>query len=277
MTALEKLFANLPRLPSIPKVVHELIASLAKDDVDIGSLVAQVKQDQSISARVLKIANSSAYGASKKIGSIDEAVIMIGLAALRSVVIASGMSRAFNTVAGVDMRVFWRHALVTAGVGRLLGKREGVNAEFAYTAGLMHRVGQLVIHLAYPAASKQLSRAGAPSGVDMLKIERSLTDTDHCEVGAELAKQWNFPADIQNALANYVTPLEGNANLLAAVVALASHIASGLEAGLGAEEIADSLDPKVLARCSMERTDAVWRIESCLDLPAATDQLLAGS
>ncbi|MFT3736926.1 MAG: HDOD domain-containing protein [Rhodocyclaceae bacterium] len=216
--AIDKLFANLPRLPSIPKIVQELIASLCKEDVDISSLVAQVKQDQSLSARVLQMANSSQYGVSKKIGAIDQAVTLIGLSALRSLVIASGMSRSFNKVEGVDMRLFWRHALVTAGVARVFGKRDGVNIEFAYTAGLMHRVGQLVLHLAYPAASKQLTREKAPSGVDQLKVERSLTETDHCEVGAELAARWNFPAEIQEALRSYVTPVESNASLLAAVV-----------------------------------------------------------
>ena len=88
MSPMEKLFANLPKLPSMPKVVQELIASLVKEDIDIGTLVDKVKQDQALSARVLQMANSSAYGSSQKVGSIDKAVTMIGLSALRSVVIA---------------------------------------------------------------------------------------------------------------------------------------------------------------------------------------------
>ncbi|GAA5162036.1 HDOD domain-containing protein [Viridibacterium curvum] len=272
--AIDKLFANLPRLPSIPKIVQELIASLCKEDVDISALVAQVKQDQSLSARVLQMANSSQYGVSKKIGAIDQAVTLIGLSALRSLVIASGMSRSFNKVEGVDMRLFWRHALVTAGVARVFGKRDGVNIEFAYTAGLMHRVGQLLLHLAYPAASKQLTREKAPSGVDQLKVERSLTETDHCEVGAELAARWNFPTEIQEALRSYITPVENNASLLAAVVNISSAVALGLCNGLSQDEIIASLDPKVMARLSLEAADMPWRIEACQDLPAQSDQLL---
>jgi HD-like signal output (HDOD) protein len=274
MTALEKLFANLPRLPSIPKIVQDLIASLCKEDVDIGSLVAQVKQDQSLSARVLAMANSSQYGVSKKIGAIDQAVTLIGLSALRSLVIASGMSRAFSQIEGVDMRAFWRHGLVTAGVARVLGNRKGINAEFAYTAGLMYQIGELIIHLAYPAASKQLMRENGPKGVELLKVERSLTETDHCEVGEEMAVRWNFPVEIRNALRWCVEPLEAEAEPLASVVYLAAQIAHGLELGQSAEEISVALDIHVLARLSMERPDAVWRIESCKDLPAASEQLL---
>lgn len=273
MTPIEKLFSNLPRLPSMPKIVQDLIASLCKEDVDIGSLVAQVKQDQSLSARVLQMANSSQYGVSKKIGAIDQAVTMIGLSALRSLVIASGMSRSFNKVEGVDMKLFWRHALVTAGVARVFGKRDGVNVEFAYTAGLMHRVGQLLIHLAYPAASKQLTRANAPTGVDQLKVERSLTETDHCEVGAELAIRWNFPPEIQDALRWYVTPLEHGSSLLPAIVNVSSQVALGLISSHSQDEIIASLDTSVLQKLSLETADVAWRIEACKDLPAQTDQL----
>lgn len=274
MTPLEKLFADLPRIPSMPRVVQDLIASLCKDDVDIGSLVAQVKQDQSLSARVLAMANSSAYGSSKKIGAIDQAVTMIGLSALRSIVIASGMSRTFAKVEGVDMKVFWRHAMISAGVARVMGKREGVNQEFAYTAGLMHRVGQLIIHLAHPGVAKQLERAHAPTGLEMLKVERSLIEVDHCEVGSELALHWNFPPEIQNALRWYVEPLNPAAGLLAAVVHVATQIALRLDNGETPEQIADELDEAVLARLSLERADALWRIESCKDLPAATELLM---
>jgi HD-like signal output (HDOD) protein len=274
MTPLERLFANLPKLPSIPRIVQDLIASLCKEDVDIGSLVAQVKQDQSLSARVLAMANSSQYGVSKKIGAIDQAVTLIGLSALRSLVIASGMSRTFNKVEGVDMKTFWRHGLVTAGVARVFGKREGVNPEFAYTAGLMYQIGELVIHLAYPAASKQLAREGGPKGEGLLMVERSLTETDHCEVGAEMALRWNFPIEIQNALRWYVKPLAPEGGLLAAVVNISGHVAHGLELGHTPEEVTESLDTAVLARLSMERPDAIWRVEACKDLPAASDQFL---
>lgn len=274
MTPLDKLFANLPRLPSIPKIVQDLIASLCKEDVDIGSLVAQVKQDQSLSARVLAMANSSQYGVSKKIGAIDQAVTLIGLSSLRSLVIASGMSRAFSKVEGVDMKAFWKHGLVTAGVARVIGKGKGINPEFAYTAGLMYQIGELIIHLAYPAASKQLAREGGPKGVELLKVERSLTETDHCEVGQEMAVRWNFPIEIRNALRWYAEPLEPEAEPMAAVVHISAQIAEGLERGLGAEEISVSLDTNVLARLSMERPDTVWRIEACKDLPAASEQLL---
>lgn len=274
MSAIEKLFADLPRIPSMPRVVQDLIASLVKDDIDIAPLVAQVKLDQSLSARVLALANSSAFGASKRIGAIDQAVTMIGLGALRSLVIASGISRAFARVEGLDMPAFWRQSMICAGVARQLGKRQGVNREFAYTAGLMHRVGLILIYQAWPDATSQLAKPDAPSGLSQLENERALLGLDHCQVGAELALRWNFPGTIQNALRWSAEPLAAEAGPLAAIVNLAEAVTLGLLAGDDPEKISVLLDPAVLARLSFSRADAEKRIEACVDLPASADTLL---
>jgi len=274
MTPLEKLFADLPRIPSMPRVVQDLIASLCKEDIDISSLVAQVKQDQSLSARVLAMANSSAFGVSMKIGAIDKAVALIGLSSLRTLVIASGISRAFANVEGLDMQVFWRQAMICAGVARQMGKHQGVNREFAYTAGLMHRIGLVIIHLAYPDTARQLSTPEAPSGPQLLELERSLLGLDHCEVGAELAERWNFPPLIQNALRWCVQPLDPEAGPLAAIVNLSEAITHELLKGDEPEKISVLLDPAVLAVLSFSRADAEKRIEACMDLPASVETLM---
>lgn len=265
MSPLEQLFADLPRIPSMPRVVQDLIASLVKDDIDISTLVADVKLDQSLSARVLAMANSSAFGASKRIGAIEQAVTLIGLSALRSLVIASGISRAFAGVEGLDMPVFWRHAMICAGVARQLGKHQGVNREFAYTAGLMHRIGLVLLYLAWPSVAKTLT-ADVPDSAALLAQERQLFGLDHCEVGAELASRWNFPPSIQNALRWSGEPLAAEAGPLATILSLAETVTTALLQGDDPEKISVLLDPALLARLSLSRADAQKRIEACVDL-----------
>lgn len=268
MSPLEQLFVDLPRIPSMPRVVQDLIASLVKDDIDIGTLVADVKLDQSLSARVLAMANSSAFGASKRIGAIDQAVTLIGLSALRSLVIASGISRAFAGVEGLDMPAFWRHAMICAGVARQLGKHQGVNREFAYTAGLMQRIGLVLLYLAWPDVAKQLPIDAADS-TTLLAQERQLFGLDHCEVGAELALRWNFPPSIQNALRWSGEPLAAEAGPLATILNLAEVVTEGLLRGDDPEKLSVLLDPALLARLPLSRADAQKRIEACVDLLAS--------
>ena len=99
----------------------------------------------------------------------------------------------------------------------------------------------------------------------------SLTETDHCEVGAEMALRWNFPIEIQNALRWYVKPLAPEGGLLAAVVNISGHVAHGLELGQTPEEVTRCSIP-VLARLSMNRTQS--GALTCRILPAASDQFL---
>lgn len=253
MSPLEKLFSSTPNLPSMSKVVQELINSLEDEDADIAKLVAQVRQDQSLSARVLRLANSSYYGAKHTIGAIDEAVAMIGLNALRTLVIASGITGSFVKIDGVDLTSFWKHSMFTAAIARRLGKRVGVNAEFAYTAGLMHRLGQLLIHMAFPQAGKEIFTLCQDLSVtERAAIERAKLGLDHCEVGAELAKRWHFPGGIRNALRWYAHPEDVEACPYAAVVYLAAGIAYGLEAGLSPADTVARLPGHVAERVVLD-------------------------
>lgn len=222
----------LARMPAIPRVVQELINSLNDDDADIGSLVARLRQDQVLSARILRLANSSYYHATRKVGAIDDAVVLVGLNALRTLVIASGVSGAFKDVPGVDLPAFWRHALLTALIARELARHAGLSPELAYTAGLMHRIGHLLICMTHPDHARQLASIGRDlSLAELVHTEHELTGTDHSEVGAMLTEHWNFPAVIRSALRDYPAADSEGASGHAAVLALAVMMAQGITDG----------------------------------------------
>lgn len=229
MQATDELFDKLPRLPSIPRVVQELIHTLDNPDADLHALIAEVKHDQALSLRVLRLANSSYYGVSRKIGAIDDAVALIGLNALRTLVITSGITWTFHEVPGVPLQPFWRHAMLTAMVARSLARNAQINGEYAYTAGLIHRVGELLIALALPDKAGALSHALHDGPVaTLIAAERELLGLDHCEVGAEQARLWNFPPLIRNAVRWYPDPEHPEGGAHAGVVSLASQIAWGI-------------------------------------------------
>jgi putative nucleotidyltransferase with HDIG domain len=258
MTPMERLFSSVPQLPSIPTVVQALIASLGDENADLRSMVARIKQDQSLSARVLRLANSSYYGACHKVGAIDDAVTLIGLNSLRTLVIASGITSAFTKIDGINAKSFWRHSMFTATLARDLGKTAGINGEFAYTAGLMHRIGQLLIDMAFPSAAREIAYNNHGLTVaELASTERQLLDLDHAQVGAELAQRWNFPAAIRNGLRWYITPLVEEACPYAATVHLASQIALGIELGLPEGTIVRNIDKDVAARVALDDLDWV--------------------
>ncbi|HSD36429.1 MAG TPA: HDOD domain-containing protein [Rhodocyclaceae bacterium] len=270
MTPMDRLFSNVPQLPSISSVVQALIASLDDEDANLRGMVASIKQDQTLAARVLRLANSSYYGASHKIGAIDDAVTLIGLDALRTLVIASGVTSAFSRIEGIKLPGFWRHTLFTAALARELGKMAGLNGEFAYTAGLMHRIGQLIIAMAFPSAAREIAyNDHSISVTELAAAERRLLDLDHSEASAELAMRWNFPEVIRNALRWYVTPLLEEACPYAGTVHLASQITLGIERGLPEVSIIHAIDTRLAASLALDEVD--W-----VDVLSMTREMLYG-
>lgn len=248
----DELFDKLPRLPSIPRVVQELIHTLDNPDADLHSLIAEVKHDQALSLRVLRLANSSYYGVSRKIGAIDDAVTLIGLNALRTLVITSGVTWTFHEVPGVALQPFWRHAMLTAMVARSLARPAGANGEYAYTAGLIHRVGELLIALALPDQAAGISHAMHEGPVtELIAAERALLGLDHCEVGAEQARQWNFPVVIRHAVRWYAEPDNPEGGPQAGLVHLAARIAWGLTHRQAEPDIIASLHAGLCQRLNL--------------------------
>jgi HD-like signal output (HDOD) protein len=260
MRPIDRLFEKLPQLPTISTVVQELISSLGHDDADIGELIAKVRQDQSLSARVLRLANSPYYGGRRTVGGIDDAVSMIGLNALRTIVIASGVCGAINKVEGVDLVSFWKHSQLTAQMAKSLGKLAGLNPEFAYAAGLMHRIGQLLINMSYPDIGQKVTQECRNLSVgELAGLERLQLSFDHSEVSAELARQWHFPLEIQGALRHYIRPDTEGATPYSGVVNLAASMAFGIEQGMPDEVILSHLNHAVSRKLALEEVD--WPAE----------------
>lgn len=260
MRPIDRLFQNLPQLPTIPAIVQELIQSLGKDDIDLSDLIEKVRQDQSLSARVLRLANSPYYGGRKSVGGIDDAVAMIGLNALRSIVIASGVTGAISKVEGIDLMRFWKHSQITAQMARSLGRLAGVNPEYAYAAGLLHRIGQLLINLGYPEIGKQIAKECRNLSVgELAGLERLHLSFNHAEVSAELARQWHFPTDICEALQHYTQPEPSTRAAYAGVVNLAASMAFGIEQDMPDEVILSRINHGIVRALGLEDID--WSVE----------------
>lgn len=249
MSTIAELFERIPDLPAMPKVMQDLVRTMEDDSADLSDLAVSVKHDPTLSARVLRMANSAYYGATRKIGAIEDAVTRIGLNALRTLVIASGMTTTFKAVPGVKLQPFWRHALLSASLARALARRARIDVEFSYTSALMHRIGDLLLHLAHPAEAQALAAELVDaSPAERCEAERERFGADHCAAGAELARLWQFPVAIQNALGAYAYPVSKQASPFAAVVAISSLCAQGLMNGRKGEDIAEGIPQEWLEK-----------------------------
>lgn len=262
MNVIDDFFEQLQTMPMLPKVVQEVTQLLNAEDVDVKALADKINHDQVLSARVLRMANSAYFGCSRSVSTIEDAIDLIGLAKLKTLVVASGVTSTFTSVPGLDLAQFWQHSLMTASVARQISEELDLDADTAYLAALMHTVGQLPIHLVFPAAGALIEEAcKGRSVLERNSVEHTILGMDHNQVGEKLAERWNFPEDISRVIRYYTEPLNERACVLAPVVYAAAHIAFDLEAGKEAGYIAETLNTDVATQLGY------------LDLPALAETI----
>ncbi|MFJ3055054.1 HDOD domain-containing protein [Herbaspirillum sp. NPDC087042] len=248
---LEALFQQQTALPSIPKVVQEVIESFNNESVSIEEIARKLAADQVLSAKILRLANSSYYHVSRTIGTVEDAVLMLGFMTVRTLVVSTGMAGSFKKLPGVDLKLFWRYSLDTAIVSKWLAKQVKLNSDFAFTVGLMHAIGQLVMHAGMPEQALQVDKVAGPLDARRLDVERKSFGYDFADVGAELAKRWRFPDEFAQVIKAFPQPLEGNYDAFAAIVHLAAWRARAEENKYSADEMESTFPTEVAAKLGL--------------------------
>lgn len=204
---LKSLLDQPNKLPTIPKVAQQLITSFSSEDVSIDEIAQQLSADPALSAKLLRLANSAYFHLSRTIGTVDDALRMLGFVMVRNLVLGNSMAAAFRTVKGMDLHQFWRYNLYTACAARWLASREGVNADLVFTVGLMHGIGQLHMHAGIPAEVAPLDKKLNVLDGGRADLEKQVLGFHHGEVAAELASLWKFPKPIIEALRDVPSPM----------------------------------------------------------------------
>ncbi|MDA7746900.1 HDOD domain-containing protein [Psychromonas sp.] len=206
MLELSTLFSNVKQLPVLPVLLLELMESFSNDDARVEDIAKKVAMDQSISAKVIRMANSTAYRRGKEVESIEQAVIRLGFNQVRSIVVAATLSNTFPEIEGFDKNKFWTDTFTTASIAKALAKHTKVNSETAFTCAMMHNIGELLLQILKPDECA-LIRMAVESGEPRLAAQRETFGFDYTQVGAELAKHWDFSAVFCDAIEQQLDPL----------------------------------------------------------------------
>ena len=215
---------NYPRaLPAMPRTVSDLLAEMNKEDPNPRRVGDLISRDPALTTRVLRLSNSAFFRVSRKIGSADEAVALLGLTHVRSLVMAAALGSSFKNVPGIDLKQFWRYSLRSAEIARSLAGLLHQNEGNAFTAGLIHGIGILIMHIAMPDEIGPVDMGTPPLDLQRASAEMAAFGYSYAEVGAGMVEKWQFPPEMVSALANQVSPFEGEAyDPLAGLLHLAS-------------------------------------------------------
>lgn len=217
----------LDQLPPLHQVAQKLIALMNDDRSSARDLDKLIRNDQALTARILKLANSSAYGKSRDIFQLTEAVVLLGHATITNMVL--GVSVADVVSSGADQEFAaraWEHSLDCAAVAQALAETTGcVEPENAFVAGLLHDIGLLVQAQAVPEVLHEVI-AAVPE--DPLAAERQAMGLNHAQVGMKLLNQWLLPSSLCEAVRFHHSPDRKfmRTNPLVLIVALADQLAT---------------------------------------------------
>lgn len=252
MPLMDKYFANPAALPSMPEVAHSLMQSLDKASLGLQELSQLISQDQGLSVKVLRLANSPHYSPSHSVATLQDAAVIIGLEGLRDLALAACAAGAFPQVDGFDRMRFWRQCLATADHARVLAGACDLDPDTAHLAGMVMRTGELLMLMQDPEAMAQAERqASLPDS--LLDHERRLLQCSHVQVTAELARRWQFPDTLVLALNAADDPLACRPFCrLGAVLRLASVMAEAGEQGGVALTDALAAQEELLQRLGLE-------------------------
>jgi HD-like signal output (HDOD) protein/CheY-like chemotaxis protein len=268
--SLMPLIARVEKLPSLPSLYTEVVAELQAPEPSIGKIAQIITQDPAIAAKVMQLVNSALFGFSKRISDLDRAVSLMGLDAIKSLVLSAKVFDEFNakTMGNLSMEQLWSHSTAVGGLAKRICVEEKTEKEVAgnaMTAGLLHDVGKLILAANLPEEYRRVRELAEREGYALSRVEELEFGATHAGLGAYLLGIWGLPDCIVQAVAFHHEPansvVTGSFNAIAAV-----HVANILvheESGSG--EISDEIDLEYLATLGVTARIGRWR-ELCAEL-----------
>jgi HD-like signal output (HDOD) protein len=207
-----------------------------------------IEKDPDLTARLLKLGNSSFYGFSSRLTTVAEAISLIGLQQVQDLILVSNIVRQFAGLDGkfVSMESFWQHSLACGIGARLIAlERRLPKADKYFVAGLLHDVGRLVLFAEAPQSAQQIFDLYQHDRLLLREAEVRVLGFDHQQIGGALLRHWKYPANLVETVAYHHEPMaSGAAREEASVVHLSDHLVNAMQIGSSGERHVPPLNMK---------------------------------
>ncbi len=225
-TKLSRYLNKVGDLPTVPMVAQKVMQLVENPETSVDDLKRVIETDPAIASRILKVANSSLYGFSRSIETLAHAISLLGFRTVRSLVMAASLNQSFRHF-GLTEKLLWEHAIVASTVSGALGEYGGIGIprEEAFTVGLLHDLGKIALSNCSHDEYDDVIRTTYNDGRSFADVEREVFGFDHAEIGAQVARKWKLPGNLEAAIRYHhepeslakLTPEEGRMTALATV------------------------------------------------------------
>jgi putative nucleotidyltransferase with HDIG domain len=278
---LQEISKKIEKIPPLPRVPHLAMQLMMKSDFNMKDLSDIISQDQSLTIKILRWANSAYYGIGNPVGSIHQAVTYLGEHVIWSLLLTSAISTILmQPLPGYDLEMgsLWRHSLHTAIIAReLIKKWDEKMAEEAYTGGLLCDIGKIAMDVAwqsYPEKRPKEMQDDTP--YDFIYLEQSLFGINHTIIGAKIADIWGFPKSLQETIRYHHSPSRAELSpKVASAVHIADVIVNSMGIGIGIDGLQYYFEPFAMQELRLDFKDIVEFMDNIVDMLKEIEILLS--
>ncbi len=266
-------------IATLPEVTTRIVATVEDPKSTASQLHKIISNDPALVTRILKVVNSAFYGLPGQIGSVERAIVLLGLNAVKNLAVAASLGQLFRGVKlceGFTAKDLWMHCVAVGVTSRELARNMKVPiADEAFLAGLIHDVGLLVSLHVYPEKLRTVCEKVQKEGGDFCKIERQICGVDHQQLGQGLTEHWKFTQSCQQAAGYHHRPqvLAEQSRLVVTLVYVADTICAQKNKGFNLTANSQILDQAVMEKAGvtaaiLEKTQA--NLDALIDSATST-------
>jgi len=194
---IQEIVKKTPDLPTIPAAALAVMREADSTNSTAHSVAMQIAQDQALTARVLRLANSAYYGLSRQVVDLQESVVVLGMRCVRNLAVVAAtypwMSKPLKGY-GLAPKQMWTHAFGVAVASQQVAKKTGAaSEETVFIAGLLHNIGKVALSMWLENKLPSMIQLAVQEDMSFDELERKVFGFDHMDVGAYLGEQWNLP------------------------------------------------------------------------------------
>lgn len=245
-------------IATLPEVTAKIIQTVEDPKSSAGQLHKLVAHDPALVARILKVVNSPFYGLPGQIGSVERAIVLLGLNAVKNIAVAASLGQLFRGVKlcdGFTAKDLWTHCVAVGVTARELARAVKMNvADEAFLAGMIHDIG-ILINLQIAPENLRLVCERAKAGTPFIEAEREILGVDHQVLGAAMAEHWKFPKSCQQVAGFHHNPnaLGDDSRALVTLVYIADTICCQSGKGFNLTAANQPLDELELKAVGLDR------------------------
>jgi putative nucleotidyltransferase with HDIG domain len=260
MTHVDQIISGIETLTPVSQVTSRLMQLLDDPETTGAELAAVIQYDQSMTANVLRMCNSVAMGGVRKVTDVKQAVNLLGMDQVASLVILAGSAPNFQSgQAGYDLGYgeLWRYSVSTAVIAReLVKEKKAADISLVFTSALIKDLGKVILHTYISEAFEEISENVHKKNKSFLEAEKEVLGIDHAELGALAAEKWGFDSRMVDIIRHHHHPLKGKyPGLALPIVYMADCICMMIGQGVGADGLAYRYYKEAVDRLNMTALD----------------------